>query len=147
MEVIGGICIAMVIWVGGNSVVKGEMTPGEFSSFLTALAMLYAPIRELNKMNLEIQDGLAAATRVYELLDTAPDITEEPGALSLPPISTGVDFRNVTFKYDENPVLKDVTLLVKVGEVIAIVGMSGAGRHPRQSPCLASATSRWTDPH
>ncbi len=90
--------------------------------------MLYAPIRDLNKMNLEIQEGLAAATRVYELLDTAPDITEEPGALSLPPISTGVDFRNVTFKYDEDPVLKDITLHVKMGEVIALVGMSGAGK-------------------
>jgi subfamily B ATP-binding cassette protein MsbA len=128
MELIAGICFAIVIWVGGNSVVKGEMTPGDFSSFLAALAMVYAPIRDLNKMNLEIQDGLAAATRVYELLDTAPDITEEPGALSLPPISTGVDFRNVTFKYDEAPVLKDITLHVKVGEVIALVGMSGAGK-------------------
>jgi subfamily B ATP-binding cassette protein MsbA len=90
--------------------------------------MLYAPIRELNKMNLEIQDGLAAATRVYELLDTPPDIKEEPGALSLPPVSTGVDFRNVTFKYDEDAVLKDITLHVKMGEVIALVGMSGAGK-------------------
>jgi subfamily B ATP-binding cassette protein MsbA len=128
MELIGGISIAVIIWVGGYSVVKGEMTPGDFSSFLTALAMLYAPIRELNKMNLEIQDGLAAATRVYELLDTPPDIKEEPGALSLPPVSTGVDFRNVTFKYDEDAVLKDITLHVKMGEVIALVGMSGAGK-------------------
>jgi subfamily B ATP-binding cassette protein MsbA len=79
-------------------------------------------------MNLEIQEGLAAAARVYELLDTVPDITEEPGALSLPPISTGVDFRNVTFKYDGDPVLKDITLHVKMGEVIALVGMSGAGK-------------------
>src|SRR4030042_6416263 len=62
MEVIGGICVALIIWVGGNSVVKGEMTPGEFSSFLAALLLLYAPIRDLNKMNLEIQEGLAAAT-------------------------------------------------------------------------------------
>jgi subfamily B ATP-binding cassette protein MsbA len=128
MELIGGIFIALIIWVGGNSVVKGEMTPGQFSSLLAALAMLYAPVRDLNKMNLEIQDGLAAAIRVYELLDTVPDITEEPGALSLPPISAGVDFRNVTFKYDEAPVLKDITLHVKLGEVIALVGMSGAGK-------------------
>jgi len=128
MEVIGGICVALIIWVGGNSVVKGEMTPGEFSSFLAALLLLYAPIRDLNKMNLEIQEGLAAAARVYELLDTAPDITEEPGASSLPSILTEVDFRNVTFKYDEDPVLKDITLHVKMGEVIALVGMSGAGK-------------------
>jgi subfamily B ATP-binding cassette protein MsbA len=65
---------------------------------------------------------------VYELLDTPPDIKEEPGALSLPPVSTGVDFRNVTFKYDEDAVLKDITLHVKMGEVIALVGMSGAGK-------------------
>ncbi len=64
MEVIGGIGVALIIWVGGYSVIRGELTPGAFFSFLTALFLLYNPIRDLNKVNLEIQDGLAAATRV-----------------------------------------------------------------------------------
>jgi subfamily B ATP-binding cassette protein MsbA len=95
---------------------------------MAAIFMLYAPIRELNKLNLEIQEGLAAAVRVYELLDTVSDIKEEEGAIPLPLISKGVTFQNVSFKYDEEIVLKDISLYVNAGEVIALVGMSGAGK-------------------
>jgi subfamily B ATP-binding cassette protein MsbA len=128
MELFGGIGVAVIIWVGGYSVLRGELTPGTFFSFMAAIFMLYAPIRELNKLNLEIQEGLAAATRVFELLDTVPDIKDEEGAISLPPIKKGVTFQNVFFKYDEEIVLKDISLHVKVGEVVALVGMSGAGK-------------------
>ncbi len=128
MEVIGGIGVAIIIWVGGYRVIRGEMTPGNFFSFMTALFMLYAPIRDLSKVNLEVQEGLAAAARVFELLDTTPDIKDEEEALPLPSISKGVDFREVTFKYGEEAVLRDISLHVKVGEMIALVGMSGAGK-------------------
>jgi subfamily B ATP-binding cassette protein MsbA len=128
MELIGGVGVAVIIWVGGYSVMKGETTPGAFFSFLTALALLYAPIRDLNKVNLEIQEGLAAAVRVFELLDTVPEIQDTNGSIPLPPVSKGIEFRNVTFKYENEPVLKDITLHVRMGEVIAIVGMSGAGK-------------------
>jgi subfamily B ATP-binding cassette protein MsbA len=128
MEVIGGIGVAIIIWVGGYRVIQGEMTPGNFFSFMTGLFMLYAPIRDLSKVNLEVQEGLAAAARVFELLDTTPDIKDEEEALPLPPISNGVDFQEVTFKYGEEAVLRDISLHVKVGEVIALVGMSGAGK-------------------
>jgi subfamily B ATP-binding cassette protein MsbA len=128
MELLGGIGVAVIIWVGGYSVIRGEVTPGTFFSFMAAIFMLYAPIRELNKLNLEIQEGLAAAVRVYELLDTVSDIKEEEGAIPLPLISKGVTFQNVSFKYDEEIVLKDISLYVKAGEVIALVGMSGAGK-------------------
>jgi subfamily B ATP-binding cassette protein MsbA len=90
--------------------------------------MLYAPIRDLSKVNLEIQEGLAGATRVFELLDTTTEIKEIEGALSLPPISKKIDFQKVQFKYDEEIVLKDISFQVKMGEVIALVGMSGAGK-------------------
>jgi len=128
MEFLGGIAAAVIIWVGGYSVVRGELTPGTFFSFLAALFMLYAPIRDLSKVNLEIQEGLAGATRVFELLDTTPEIKEIEGAVSLPPISKKIDFQKVNFKYDEEIVLKDISFEVKVGEVIALVGMSGAGK-------------------
>jgi len=128
MELLGGIGIAVIIWVGGYSVIRGEVTPGTFFSFMAAIFMLYAPIRELNKLNLEIQEGLAAAVRVYELLDTVSDIKEEEGAMPLSLISKGVTFQNVSFKYDEEIVLKDISLYVNAGEVIALVGMSGAGK-------------------
>jgi subfamily B ATP-binding cassette protein MsbA len=128
MELLGGIAVAIIIWVGGYRVIRGELTPGAFFSFMTALLMLYAPIRDLNKVNLEVQEGLAAAIRVFELLDTDPEIEDEEGAIPLPPVSEVVKFQNVSFKYDEEIVLKDIALDVKVGEVIALVGMSGAGK-------------------
>jgi subfamily B ATP-binding cassette protein MsbA len=99
MELIGGVVVALIIWVGGYSVVRGDLTPGTFFSFMTALLMLYAPVRDLSKVNLEIQEGLAAAARVYELLDIAPEIKDEEGAIPLPLILKGIDFQKVTFKY------------------------------------------------
>ena len=127
MEFIGGIGVAVIIWVGGYSVIQGDSTPGTFFSFMTALLLLYAPVRDLSKVNLEVQEGIAAAVRVFELLDTPPEVKEE-GAVDLPPVSQGIDFQRVTFKYDGAPVLREISLSVEVGEVIALVGMSGAGK-------------------
>ena len=128
MELLGGIAVAIIIWVGGYRVLRGDLTPGTFFSFMTALFMLYAPIRDLNKVNLEVQEGLAAGARVFELLDTTPEIKEKEGAVPLPPISKGIDLKEITFTYGEDTVLKEIFLHVKVGEVIALVGMSGAGK-------------------
>jgi len=128
MELLGGIGIAIILWVGGYSVVRGDVTPGTFFSFMAALLMLYAPVRNLNKVNLEVQEGLAAAARIFELLDTVTEVKEEKDAISLPLISKGIEFKEITFKYDSAPVLKSLSLHVRVGEVIAIVGMSGAGK-------------------
>ena len=128
IELLGGIGVALIIWVGGYNVIRGDLTPGTFFSFMTALLMLYSPIRDLSKVNLEVQEGLAAAARVFELLDTIPEIKDQEGAIDLSPISKGIDFQKITFKYDEEIVLKEIFLHVKVGEVIALVGMSGAGK-------------------
>ncbi len=81
MELIGGVGVALIIGVGGYSVVRGELTPGTFFSFMTALLMLYAPVRDLSKVNLEIQEGLAAAARVYEL-SIPPQISRTKRGLS-----------------------------------------------------------------
>jgi ATP-binding cassette, subfamily B, bacterial MsbA len=128
MELLGGVGAAVIVWVGGHMITQGELTPGTFGSFLTAVFMCYAPIRDLSKVNLEIQEGLAGAARVFELLDTTTDIKEEENAILLPPISQGIDFRKITFKYEQDIVLKDISFHVKAGDVIALVGMSGAGK-------------------
>ena len=128
MESLGGVAAAVIIWVGGYMVTRGELTLGGFVSFIAAVFMLYPNIRELSKVNLEIQEGLAGAGRIFELLDTAAEITDKEGAVRLPPISQEIDFQKVTFKYEEEVVLKDISLHVKVGEIIALVGMSGAGK-------------------
>ena len=128
MELLGGIAAAIITWVGGYMIMQGELTPGAFLSFLAAFFMLYAPVRELSKVNLEVQEGLAGAMRVFELLDTPTEIKDEEGAFPLPSISKGIDFQKITFKYATEAVLKEISLHVKVGEVIALVGMSGAGK-------------------
>jgi subfamily B ATP-binding cassette protein MsbA len=128
MELLGGVGAAIIIWVGGHMILQGELTPGTFGSFLAAVFLCYAPIRDLSKVNLEIQEGLAGAARVFELLDTTTDIKEEESAILLPPISREIDFQKITFKYEQEIVLKDISLHVKAGDVIALVGMSGAGK-------------------
>ena len=128
MEVLGGLGIACIVFYGGYNVIKGVATPGTFFSFLAALLMLYEPVKRLSGFNNTVQQGLAAASRIFEVLDTAPEIRNKPGAKILTSVSKGIEYRNVSFKYDEDRVLKSINLQVKVGEMIAFVGASGGGK-------------------
>ncbi|PIE56583.1 MAG: lipid A export permease/ATP-binding protein MsbA [Desulfobulbus propionicus] len=129
VELLGGIGIALIIWFGGTQVLKGNSTPGAFMSFLTALIMLYEPIKGVSKINSTIQSGMAAATRIFSLLDVAPDIRESPDAVALPPFSQAIEFEEVSFAYEPGQdVLKRVCLRVEHGEVLALVGSSGGGK-------------------
>ncbi len=130
MELIGGIGIALIIWFGGNEVIRETMTPGEFFSFLVALIMVYDPIKGVSKVNSTIQQGLAAATRVFTLLDIKPDIKDKPDAQDLPPFSRLIEFNNISFTYnnERTSVLENINLQVPVGEALAIVGPSGGGK-------------------
>lgn len=128
MELIGGLGSALVIWYGGYCVIKGYSTPGNFFSFLAGLIMLYEPVKKLSKVNNIIQQGLAAAVRVFDILDTEPEIRDKRDAKPLPPFSKSIEFRCVSFKYDDELVLKDISLKVNIGESVALVGMSGGGK-------------------
>ncbi len=128
VEVLGGLGVAGIVLVGGYSVIKGNSTPGTFGSFLAALLLLYKPIKSLSKVNDIVQAGLAASSRVFELMDKTPEIRDADGAVPLNGISDGIKFKGVSFKYEDELVLKDINLEVKVGEVLALVGMSGAGK-------------------
>jgi subfamily B ATP-binding cassette protein MsbA len=128
MEFFGGIGIVAIIWYGGYSVISGVSTPGNFFSFLAALILLYEPVKRMSGMNNTLQQGIAAAYRVYEILDTPSEIVDKPGAHLLAPISRYIEFQNVSFHYGDDPVLKDVGFRVGAGEVVAIVGVSGAGK-------------------
>jgi subfamily B ATP-binding cassette protein MsbA len=129
MESLGGLCVAGIIWYGGYQVIKGTATPGSFVSFMTALLLLYEPIKRITRLNVTIQQGIAAAERVYEILDLEPEIKDKEGAVELPPIQESVEFRDVYFAYDDGAdVLKGINLKVRTGEVLALVGVSGGGK-------------------
>ncbi len=128
MEVISILGTSLVILFGLYAIVAGTMTVGDFFSFMAALVFFYRPLRELNGVNNTVQDGLAAAKRIFEVLDTEPEIRDRKGAVSAPREFTSVEFRNLFFKYEEELVLRDINLTVKAGETIAIVGKSGGGK-------------------
>lgn len=128
MEIIGGIAIAVVIWYGGSEVFTGRLTPGDFFSFTMALGLLYEPIKRLNKENHSIQQGLAAAQRVFEIIDRKPEIEDKPEAVELEKVEGVIEFKNAFFKYDEKMVLKNINLRIEKNQVIALVGESGVGK-------------------
>ena len=128
MELLGGFGIAAIMFYGGYQVIQGTSTPGTFFSFLAALLMLYQPIKSLSNINNSIQEGMAAAQRVYEILDLPVEIRDVPGVRELPPISDRICFEQVEFAYEDRLVLQDINLTVQKGEVIAVVGPSGAGK-------------------
>lgn len=128
VELVGGVGIVTIIWYGGYSVIQGESTPGDFFSFLAAMLMLYDPVKKLSNMNNSIQQGVAAAERIYEVLDLEPEIKDRPDAATLEPGNHDIEFRGVHFRYGSETVLRDVSLRVESGEVVALVGMSGAGK-------------------
>jgi len=128
MEFLGGIGISSIIFYGGYQVIQGQSTPGTFFSFLTALIMLYEPVKRLTNVNNTIQQGIAGAERVFGIIDLVPEIRNHPDARPLPRISREIEIRAVDFHYEETPVLREINLTIRAGEVVAFVGMSGGGK-------------------
>lgn len=132
MEFIGGAAIAAIIWFGGFQVIDGTATAGTFFAFLTALIAAYEPIKGVTRINATIQQGLAAATRVFAILDVEPEIQDKPNARILPPFGKEIRFDNLNFRYekdgDTEKVLKNLNLRVPAGQALAIVGPSGGGK-------------------
>ncbi|MBU1399002.1 MAG: ABC transporter ATP-binding protein/permease [Proteobacteria bacterium] len=128
MEFLGGLGIAFVIWYGGYRVISGTYTTGTFVSFLAAVVMLYDPVKKLSKLNNQLQQGLAATDRIFDIIERQSDIKEDENPVVLRRGSHDVTFDNVSFRYKDVMVLKDINLEVKSGEIIALVGMSGGGK-------------------
>lgn len=129
-DLFAGIAIAAVIMYGGTRVMSGETTAGAFFSFITALMLAYQPLRVLGRMSARIQEGLAAADRVFTLMDQPARIVDRPGAVRLPREAGAVRLEGVSLRYGKNDdqALTGVTLDAPAGKTTALVGPSGAGK-------------------
>ncbi|MEQ1758984.1 MAG: ABC transporter transmembrane domain-containing protein [Vicinamibacterales bacterium] len=142
MEVIGGLAFAVALWYGSQEIVAQRLTTGEFIGFITALFMMYAPAKKLSRVSANMQQAMAAADRIFELLDTHSEVTERPDATPLAPFHDAIVFRDVSFSYEgaEQQTLRGVNLTVQAGQTVAIVGRSGAGK-----TTLANLIARFYD--
>ncbi|HYK03494.1 MAG TPA: lipid A export permease/ATP-binding protein MsbA [Thermoanaerobaculia bacterium] len=128
MELLAGLCMVALFYYAQSRIAAGRLTTGEFVSFLTALALMYAPIKKLNKVNLSLNTALSAAERVFRMLDVPNEVTEKPDAVELQSVGKGIRYAGVTFTYGNEAVLKNIDLDVAPGEIVALVGGSGAGK-------------------
>lgn len=143
LEVVGIVGVAGIIWYGGSQVIQGAMTPGTFFSFLTAVFLMYTPIKRLASANNTIQQALAAADRVFTVLDVPTEAARDTGTRGLDGVRSAIDLHAVSFRYEgvEAWALTDISLTVRPGEVLALVGSSGAGK-----TTLVNLIPRFHDP-
>jgi len=129
METLGGLAVAGVILYGGYQVIDGARTAGTFFSFVTALLLAYQPMKTLANLTANLQEGLAAAERIFAVLDIEPEIHDAPGAVPLVVAGGEIRFEAVRFTYPNGgPALHGVDLVVPAGKTVALVGASGAGK-------------------
>ena len=130
METLGGTAVSIVIVYGGYRVIHQNLDPGSFFSFITALLLAYEPMKRLANLNASLQEGLAGAQRLFDLLDMKSSIQEHPDAKALPTPTEGeITLEDVKFSYDEgHPALNGVSMDIPAGKTVALVGPSGAGK-------------------
>jgi subfamily B ATP-binding cassette protein MsbA len=129
MEMLSGVAIAAIIWYGGAQVLAGETTPGSFFSFIAAVLMAYKPMKALSSLNTNVQEGLSAVNRLFQVLDEEPTIKDKHAAKALEAKQKNIEFKEVNFSYkDGKTALKQLTLSVPDGKSVALVGHSGGGK-------------------
>tara|TARA_B100000945_G_scaffold195444_1_gene157088 strand:- start:6799 stop:8547 length:1749 start_codon:yes stop_codon:yes gene_type:complete len=128
MEFIGSLAIALSIYVGGVFVLNETMTTGQFMSFLVSLLLAYQPVKALGNLNISVQEGLAGAERIFNLLDTSRDKMENISKENNIRLDGDIILKNVSFAYDKKRVLEEVNIKIPRGKKVAIVGLSGSGK-------------------
>ncbi|MEO5897489.1 MAG: lipid A export permease/ATP-binding protein MsbA [Vicinamibacterales bacterium] len=131
MELLGGGAVILLIYYGRQQIADGGLTIGDFTTFVVTAFMMYTPIKKLSRVNASLQQAMAAADRIFEILDEHSEVRERENAGELRPLSHGIEFQNVSFAYDDRRnkyILRDLSLAVEAGQMVAIVGLSGAGK-------------------
>jgi len=128
MEVLAGLALSGIFVYAATQIRAGALTVGGIISFLASLMMMYKPIKDIVRTNLAVQLGVSSARRVFEVMDCENDILERPGARALGPFADAIRYEKVSFGYAKEPVLRDIDLTIRLGETVAIVGPSGAGK-------------------
>jgi ATP-binding cassette, subfamily B, bacterial MsbA len=127
MEVMAAVGLAAAIyWVGGR-ILAGQLDAAKFFSFVAAVLLLYTPVKQLGRVGQMAMQGMAASERIYEVLDT-PTPVPDSGRVVLPPFRDAVRYEAVSFSYGDAPVLRELSLEIRKGEVVALVGASGSGK-------------------
>ena len=136
------ICACLIVGMGGSYVVERGMSPGAFMAFLAALFSLFRPFKRLSKLHSINQTAMAAAERIFEILDAPSALREAPDPVFITPLKKAIEIRGVSFAYEaEKAVLKNVDLTIRAGEIVAVVGPSGAGK-----TTLVNLVPRFHDP-
>lgn len=140
-EFIGFVCLGFVLWIGGREVIDHALSPGAFIAFLVALFSLLRPFKRLSRVHGINQHALAAAERIFEILDTPNEIVEASDAKALAPLKNDIRVEGVSFGYVGKKVLDNIDLTIRAGEIVALVGPSGVGK-----TTLANLVPRFYDP-
>ena len=128
MELLASFAIGAVVWYGGSSVIAGGRTQGEFMAFMTAMFLMYQPFKHLTRTYTTIQQGLAGAERIFEVLDEESEIKDRADAQPISGFSRMIEFHDLSFGYGDELVLNNINLKIRAGEMAALVGMSGVGK-------------------